>query len=156
MGTRQYLEQEIEKLRKELSVTIPQEIQEALETGDLRENTEYSSAMTRQHFVNVRLEQLKNRLDAFGKINMSSIPKDAVNIGSVVKLRCLKTNKIQHIKVVVDDVEETDKYDTVTIASPMGQALKNKKVKEEIRFSTPNGVASYRILSIQTLHDLTL
>jgi transcription elongation GreA/GreB family factor len=57
---------------------------------------------------------------------------------------------------VVDDVEETDKYDTVTIASPMGQALKNKKVKEEIRFSTPNGVASYRILSIQTLHDLTL
>lgn len=156
MGTRQYLEQEIEKLRKELSVTIPQEIQEALETGDLRENTEYSSAMTRQHFVNIRLEQLKNRLDAFGKINMSSIPKDAVNIGSVVKLRCLKTNKIQHIKVVVDDVEETDKYDTVTIASPMGQALKNKKVKEEIRFSTPNGVAAYRILSIQTLHDLTL
>lgn len=156
MGTRQYLEQEIEKLRKELSVTIPQEIQEALETGDLRENTEYSSAMTRQHFVNVRLEQLKNRLDAFGKINMSSIPKDAVNIGSVVKLRCLKTKKIQHIKVVVDDIEETDKYETVTIASPMGQALKNKKVKDEIQFNTPNGVVSYRILSIQTLHDLTL
>lgn len=155
MDTRKYLEQEIEKLRTELSVSIPQEIQEAIEMGDLRENTEFSSALTRQHFVNARLEQLTHRLEAFGKINLANLPKDAVNFGSIVKLRCLKSNKIQYVKIVAGDIEESDKYEEVTMSSPMGEALKNKKVKDEVKFSTPGGTASYRILGIQTIHDLT-
>lgn len=155
MDTRQYLEQEIEKLRTELSVTIPQEIQEAVGLGDLRENTEFSAALARQDFVNARLGQLMNRLEAFGKINLSHLPKDAVNLGSIVKLRCLKSNKIQHVKIVIGDIEESDKYQEVTISSPMGQALKNKKVKDEVQFLTPLGTAAYRILGIQTIHDLT-
>ena len=150
---RQYLEDEIEELRHELSVTIPQEIQDAVELGDLRENTEYSAAITRQNFVGIRLEQLVKRLEAYLKIDLSQLPKDAANIGSIVKMRNLKTDKIEYFKIVIGDIDDGAEHQEVTISSPMGQSLKNKKVKEEIRVQLPFGIAQYRILQIKTAHD---
>lgn len=153
MKNKQYLEDEIEKLRTELSVTIPQEIKEAVELGDLRENTEYSSAIARQNFVGIRLEQLTKRLEAYSKIDISRLPTDAVNVGSIIKMRNLKTDKIEYFKVVIGDIDEDAEYQEITISSPMGQSLKNKKVKEEIRVQLPFGVSQYRILQIKTVHD---
>jgi transcription elongation factor GreA len=152
----QYLEEQISQLKQELSVTIPQEIKEAVELGDLRENTEYSSALERQNLVGIRLEQLLRRAEAYRKIDISTLPRDAVNIGSIVKVRNLKTNKIEHFKIVLGDIDETESKDhqEVTIASPIGQAMKNKKVKDEILVSTPRGVTKYRILQIKTAHTL--
>lgn len=151
--TKEYLEMEIDRLRKELSVTIPQEIQEAVELGDLKENTEYSSAVVRQNFVEIRLDQLIRRLEAYGKINFSQLPKDAVNIGSIVKMRNLLTNKIEYFKIVIGDITDDTEYQEVTINSPMGQALKNKRIKEEISVPLPKGRAEYRILQIKTVHE---
>lgn len=153
MKTKKYIEDEIERLRTELSVTIPQEIQDAVELGDLKENTEYSSAIARQNFVNIRLEQLINRLEAYNKIDFSQLPKDAVNIGSIVKMRDLKSDKIEYFKVVIGDIDEDAEYTEVTISSPIGQSLKNKKVKDEIVVQLPKGIARYRILQIKTLHN---
>lgn len=155
MNTRMYLAEEIENLKYELSVTIPQEIQDAVALGDLKENSEYSAAIARQHYVSIRLGQLVKRLEAYNSIDLTSMPKDAVNIGSLVKLRDLKTNKIVYVKVVMGDIEETDKYMEVTIGSPMGQALKNKKVKEEVIVFLPKGKTKYRILQIKTIHDFS-
>lgn len=155
MDTRLFLEQEIEDLRHELSVVIPQEIQEALEQGDLRENTEYSAALSRQHFVSIRLEQLMRRLNAYNSLDLTLAPLNAVGMGSLVKLRNLVTNKIEHVKIVIGDIsdEESDKYQEVTLSSPFGQSLQNKKVKDEISVPLPKGKALYRILEIKTVHD---
>jgi len=155
MDTRLFLEQEIEDLRHELSVVIPQEIQEALEQGDLRENTEYSAALSRQHFVSIRLEQLMKRLDAYNSLDASIAPRNAVGVGSLVKLRNLITDKIEYVKIVIGDIsdEETDKYQEVTLSSPFGQALQNKKVKDEVNVPLPKGKSLYRILQIKTIHD---
>ena len=155
MDTRLFLEQEIEDLRHELSVVIPQEIQEALEQGDLRENTEYSAALSRQHFVSIRLEQLMRRLNAYNSIDLTLTPRHAVGMGSIVKLRNLDTNKIEYVKLIIGDIsdEESDKYQEVTLSSPFGQALQNKKVKDEISVPLPKGKSLYRILDIKTVHD---
>lgn len=154
MNTRTYLENEIEELRHELSVVIPQEIQDAVSLGDLKENSEYSSAIARQHYVGVRLEQLVKRLEAYNSIDFSMLPKDVINVGSEVKLRDLHTNKIVHMRIVVGDISDSDDVIEVTIASPLGQALKNKKVKDEITVPVPNGFVKYRVLSIKTIHEL--
>ena len=154
MNTRTYLYQEIEKLKHELSVVIPQEIQDAVALGDLKENSEYSAAIARQHYVGIRLEQLVKRAEVYNSINYAELPKDAVNVGSVVKLRDLQTDKIVYVKVVIGDIDddETDMME-VTIASPFGQALKNKKVKDEITVQLPRGIAKYRILNIKTIYN---
>lgn len=147
-NTLQYLEEQISQLRKELSVTIPQEIQEIVTLGDLRENTEYSSILERQNFTNARLEQLLQRLTAYKKIKIGNLPKDLVNVGSRIKVRNLNTNEIQYFIIVIDGIYDIEKYEEVTISSPIGQSFKNKKVKDVIQVPTPAGIVRYKILKI--------
>lgn len=148
------LEKEIESLRHELSVTIPQEIQTAKETGDLRENTEFSEILTRQTFASIRLNQLLTRLKAYKSIDINTIPHDKVGIGSIVKVRHLESDKIVYFKLVVGDIHsfEVNKYEEITINSPIGKSLLDKKVKDEVLVSLPKGKATYRILQINTIH----
>jgi len=59
---KQKLSDEVERLTHELNVVLPNEIRKAVELGDLRENSEYKSALERQQFVQARLGQLRQRL----------------------------------------------------------------------------------------------
>ena len=60
---REKLSREIDQLSHELNVLLPQAIAQAVELGDLRENSEYKAALERQQFVQARLGQLHQRLN---------------------------------------------------------------------------------------------
>src|SRR5512139_2465830 len=85
------LSAEVEKLQHELNVVLPAEIRRAVELGDLRENSEYKSALERQHFVQARLGQLRQRLSKLAAVDMSQIPTDRVGLGSRVVVECQET-----------------------------------------------------------------
>ena len=55
---REKLSREVDQLSHELNVLLPQAIAQAVALGDLRENSEYKSALERQQFVQARLGQL--------------------------------------------------------------------------------------------------
>jgi transcription elongation GreA/GreB family factor len=156
MKEKELLEEEIEKLRHELSVVIPQEMQVAVELGDLRENSEFSSIVAKQHFISVRLKQLTDRLRNYRSVDMNSIPRDAVGIGSVIKTRHIEENKIVYFKMVLNEVGDCsdEKYAEITTSSPLGKSLTNKRVKDEVTVNTPQGRATYRILQLTTVHDI--
>src|SRR5436853_4455217 len=88
------LGEEVEKLQYELNVTLPITIRKAVELGDLRENSEYKSALERQQFVQARLNHLTQRLHELGKIDMSSIPDDRVGFGSKVAVKNVTTGQV--------------------------------------------------------------
>ena len=90
---KQKLSDEVEKLRHELNVTLPNEIRKAVELGDLRENSEYKSALERQGFVRARLGQLGTRLAKLTSIDESQIAIDAVGLGSKVVVEDTATKK---------------------------------------------------------------
>lgn len=156
MNEREHLEHEINKLRYELSVTIPQEMQTAIELGDLRENSEFSDAVTRQYFASVRLKQLTDRLNSYKAINLHHISKTHVGVGSLVRVKNVEENKILTFKIVMGEIsnEITSDYIEVTINSPIGKSLNNKQVKDEVTVILPTKKVIYKILSIKTLHDL--
>lgn len=153
MNEQAQMEMEIEDLRHELSVTIPQEMQTASEMGDLRENSEFSSAVARQHFVSIRLKQLATRLEEYRSIDLTAIPRDRVGLGSIVKARNLNTEKIVYFRIVFADITDADDTTDVTLRSPIGLALQNKKVKDEVTVFLPGQRTTYRILGIKTIHD---
>lgn len=155
MITREQLEQEVQRLRYELSVTIPQEIKNAVELGDLRENSEYSAALEKQHFVGVRLEQMMQRLRAYHNTDTSQIPRDRVGIGSVVKVRNLNTGNLEYFRMVMHDIadDEEEKIQEVTMNSPIGKTLINTQVKDEVTAHLPAGTVNYRVLQINTIHE---
>lgn len=156
MNEREHLEQEINKLRYELSVTIPQDMQTAIETGDLRENSEFSDVVTRQYFASVRLRQLTDRLNSYKAINLQNISKSHIGIGSITKVKHIEENKIVTFKIVVGEISDnpSTEHTEITINSPIGKALYNKQVKDQVIVVLPNGKVTYKIMSIKTLHDL--
>jgi len=95
------LQKEISALENELRVELPREILRARAHGDLSENAEYHAAKERQGYVNARLNQLNARLRDLSMIDMATIPRDRVGLGSTV--------------VVLDvDKDEKEKYKLVT------------------------------------------
>src|ERR1044071_8989147 len=86
---------EIERLTHELQVTLPKAIQKAVELGDLRENSEYKSALERQQFVQARLNHLTKRYGELSRIDLSEIPTDRVSIGSRVTVVDLRTRETE-------------------------------------------------------------
>ena len=65
---REKLGREIDQLSHELNILLPQAIAQAVELGDLRENSEYKAALERQQFVQARLGQLHQRLNQLSQL----------------------------------------------------------------------------------------
>jgi transcription elongation GreA/GreB family factor len=150
------LESEIKKLRIELNVSIPEEIQEALESGDARENSEIYSILDRQHIITIRLSQLLNRLSRYKEIDISDIPRDVVGVGSLVHVECVNTYTKKTFKIVSSDISDIfqDDFEEVTVNSPLGKSLCNKAVNEIVTVKTPNNKILYKIIDLTTIHDL--
>jgi hypothetical protein len=79
---REKLSREVDQLSHELNVLLPQAIAQAVELGDLRENSEYKAALERQQFVQARLGQLHHRLSQLGQLANHEAPADRVGLGS--------------------------------------------------------------------------
>jgi transcription elongation factor GreA len=156
MNERVRLENEINELRYELSVTIPQEMQSAIELGDLRENCEFSDVVTRQYFASIRLRQLTERLNAYKAINLQEISKTTVGLGSIITVTHVEENTIMVFKLIMGEItdEVNTEYTEVTLKSPIGKALFGHQLSDEVTVSLPKGKAIYKIVNIKTLHDM--
>jgi transcription elongation factor GreA len=146
------LGEEVERLQHELNVVLPAEIRKAVELGDLRENSEYKSALERQQFVQARLGQLRQRLSKLSQIDIAQIPNDSVGLGSTVIVEDQQTMTRETYSLVFgDSVEFEDGH--VTMSSPIGKALVGKKIGDEVTLKLPNRLRRLRILELKTIHN---
>jgi transcription elongation factor GreA len=149
---KQKLQQEIDALEHELSVELPKEIAVARAHGDLSENAEYKFAKERQGFVNARIGQLKKRMGDLGMLNLSNIPKDRSGYGSrIVVLDVQKDARIEY-KLVSSEEADVEKG-MISTTSPIGRALLNRKVGDEIEVATPAGKKEFEVVELVTIHD---
>jgi transcription elongation factor GreA len=147
------LGEEIERLSRELQVTLPQAIQKAVEHGDLRENSEYKSALERQQFVQARLNHLTKRMGELSKIDMSEIPTDRVGFGSRVTVVDLRTKETETYNLVFGDYIDLDSGQ-VSLASPLGRNLLGKQVGDEVSLQLPRGERKLKIVELTTLGEM--
>ncbi len=141
------LGKEIQQLSHELNVVIPQAIAQAVELGDLRENSEYKAALERQQFVQARLGQLHQRLAQVSQLSTSEVPADQVGLGSRVKVLDLDTEENEDFMLVLAEMMDLDSGH-ISLASPLGRALKGHKVGDEIELRLPRGQRRLRVLEI--------
>jgi transcription elongation factor GreA len=144
------LKKELEDLRFELRHKLPKEIEVARAHGDLRENAEYEAAKERQAFVNARIGQIEQRIRDLSLYSVSSIPHDAVGYGSKVILESEDGNEETYELVFPEEVNAA--AGLISIGSPLGRALLNKEVGDDVEVATPKGKRSYSIVELQTFH----
>jgi len=149
---KQKLQDEINALEHELSVELPKEIAVARAHGDLSENAEYKFAKERQGFVNARIGQLKKRMGDLGMLNLSNIPKDRSGYGS--RILVLDVHREVRIEYKLVSSEEADaEKGHISTTSPIGRALLNRQVGDEIEVATPAGKKAFEIVRLVTIHE---
>jgi len=147
------LQDEIDHLDHELNVDLPKEIAIARAHGDLSENAEYKYAKERQGFVNARIAQLKKRMGDLGMLNLTNIPTDRSGCGS--KIVVIDTQKDLRIEYKLVSSEEADvEKGFISTTSPIGRALLNRKVGDEVQVTTPAGSKEFEVVGLQTIHQL--
>jgi transcription elongation factor GreA len=145
------LKKELEDLRFELRHKLPKEIEVARAHGDLRENAEYAAAKERQAFVNARIGQIEQRIRDLSLYSVNSIPHDAVGYGSKVTLESQDGSEETYELVFPEEVNAA--AGLISIGSPLGKALLNKEVGDDIEVATPKGKRSYSIVELRTFHS---
>ena len=146
---------EVERLQRELSITLPQEIKRAVEHGDLRENSEYKAALERQQFVRARLGQLRERLSKLSQIDISQIPDDKIGLGSRVVVEDQKSRTTEIYNLVFGDSVDFEEGH-VSMASPIGRALLGKAVGDEVVLKLPAVTRRLKIVDLKTIHEQKL
>jgi transcription elongation factor GreA len=151
---RDKLGKEIEELSHELAVTIPQAIATAVEMGDLRENSEYKSALERQQFVQARLGQLHQRLNQLTQLAGTEAPTDRVGLGSKVTVEDMKSGEREEYTLVLAEMMDLD-AGHISLASPLGRALKDQQVGDEVELQLPTMRRKLRVIELLTVHQMT-
>jgi transcription elongation factor GreA len=146
------LGKEIEALTHELKVKLPKAIAVAVEMGDLRENSEYKTALERQQLVQARLSQLHHRLTQVQQLASIEAPRDRVGLGSEVTVLDIETEETDVYTVVLAEMMDID-AGHISLASPLGRALSDRRIGEEVALRIPTGSRRLRILEVMTIHD---
>ena len=147
---KQKLEEEMQRIEHELRVTLPKEIQAALGQGDLSENAEYESAKNRQSTLQARFAQIQKRLADLSRIDVSGVPKDRAGLGSEVTVENLESGEEILYTLVIPELADGNKS-FVSMASPVGKALMNRRVGDTVTITIPRGTLEYEVRRIVTL-----
>lgn len=149
---RQKLGDEIAALTFELTTTLPQAIATAVAMGDLRENSEYKAALERQQLVGARLGQLHERLAQVSELANTEAPRDRVGLGSRVTVIDVVTDEVEVFTLVLAEMMDIDEGH-ISLASPLGRALSDRKVGEEVVLKLPTMVRKLRVTELVTIHQ---
>ncbi len=146
------LQKEIDDLEHELNVELPKEISIARAHGDLSENAEYKFAKERQGYVNAKIHQLKKRMGDLGMLNLTNIPKDRSGYGSRVVVVDMQRSVEVEYKLVSTEEADVEKG-MISTTSPIGRALLNRKVGDEVQVATPAGKKEFEVVRLVTIHE---
>lgn len=143
------LRAELDELRGPGRAAVAQALIDARAAGKMEENSDYWIADEARDRLEARIVQLEDTLAE------AVVTDDGIAVGSTVIEGCL-------VEVRFDGDEETERFyvgaalgapegvDTVTLASPMGQAIAGAEVGGTVTYKAPTGaVISVEIVGLE-------
>jgi transcription elongation factor GreA len=124
------------------------EIAIARSYGDLRENHEYKAAKETQKIIMRQKEELEAQMMRARGMDFSNAKTDAVNIGTIVQATDLETNQSESFTILGAWDSDPDEG-IISYLTPIGQALLNRKVGDEVEFELHGTKRRHRIESIK-------
>ncbi len=143
---RDRLKAELEYLRTVRRPQVAQQLREAADEGDLNENSGYDDAKHEQSFVEGRILTLKTLLTK-ALVVEDQAGTDSVAFGSRVTV--MERGGGQETFQIVGSVEVDPSSGRISNESPLGKALLDHKVGEEVAVKTPDGLRYFEILDIR-------
>lgn len=141
------LEKELEHLKGEKRKEIAERIKQALEFGDITENSEYDEAKNEQAKNELRIVQLENMLKHATIIDEDELDTDAVRLGTRVKIYDFEYNE-EVDYLIVGSTEADPLQHKISNDSPIGRALLGKKAGDVVDVKVPDGIIQLKVLKI--------
>ena len=141
------LQEELDYLRKVKRQEVADRLHEAMEGGELIENAEYEAAKNEQAFVEGRIQELDLLLATARVIEDNNKKKvDAIQVGATVTIQ--EDGSEEETYTIVGAAEANPRLGKISNESPMGRALLNHRVGEDVQVETPDGSYTVRIVKI--------
>lgn len=145
------LRTELEQLKKVDRPKVIQDIAEAREHGDLKENAEYHAAREKQSFIEGRIRDIEGKLSHAQVIDVTSMQNDGkIIFGSTVHLINTETDEEMNYKIVGED-EADIKNAKISYSSPIARAIIGKSEGDVVEVKAPSGAISYEIDKVEYL-----
>jgi transcription elongation factor GreA len=140
----------IEALRAELDELegrgrreMAKRIKAARELGDLKENAEYHIAKDDQAHLETRIKRLRSRLSKAVVVEPDT-SADVFAFGRTAEVTNIENGETS-TWTLVGATEADPKQGQISAESPVGRALRDAPVGEDVRFETPGGAKTYRV-----------
>ncbi len=141
------LEKELEYLRTTKRREVADRIKQAIEFGDITDNSEYEDAKNEQAFAEGRIATLEKMLRNARLIEGPDGDHDEVAVGSRVVLKDLDLGDVEEY-TIVGSAEANPSKQRISNESPVGRAVLGKAVGSVVEVLVPAGTVKYQVLQI--------
>ena len=142
------LKKELDYLTTEKRAEIAHDLAEARIDKDFRENAPFDAAKQHQAEVEARINQLQ-RIIATAQIVDARANHGRIGIGASIVLRDL-THDEELSYTLVGSSEANPRAGKISIASPVGRALIDRRAGDEVEVEAPLGIIRYRVEKVES------
>ena len=144
------LENELHNLKVNKRQEIAEKIKEAREQGDLSENAEYDAAKDEQREIEERIVAIEALLKNAEVVDDAE--EGTINIGCKVKLFDKEFDEeVEYM--IVGSTEANSLQGKISNESPVGMALLNHRVGDEVTVETQAGALEYKVLAVERSNE---
>ena len=122
-----------EDIEKRQLVEIGEEVKEAKEKGDLKENAEYIAAKEKQHRLNDQFNRLKEELARAIPVDINTANTSMVSFGTTVTLHNNLENR-DDVYTILGPWESNVDAGIISYLSPLGNNLLDARVGDHLTF----------------------
>jgi transcription elongation factor GreA len=141
------LERELEILKIVKRKEVAERIKQAIEFGDISENSEYEDAKNEQAFIEGRILTLEKKLRNARIIDDKGLDTEKVSLGSKVVLKDLEFGDVLEY-VIVGSMEADPSAAKISNESPVGKAILGQRIGTVVEVQVPVGILKYQLLDI--------
>jgi transcription elongation factor greA len=143
------LEKELQELKTVRRKEVADRIKQAIDFGDISENSEYDDAKNEQAFIEGRIQELDMMLRNVQIIDEEITQADVISIGSTVSVRDVELDELETYRIV-GTVEADPMQNKISNESPVGASLLGKRAGDIVNVPAPIGTIQYEIVEVHT------
>jgi len=142
------LEEELANLKHKERPKITEEISEAREHGDLKENAEYHAAREKQSFLEGKIALYETYVTKAEVVDVGKLSGSKVVFGATITIYDEEEDKEKQYKIVGEYEADIDK-NLLAFDSPISRALIGKEEGDEVQVKMPKTTKIYEIVKVE-------
>ena len=141
------MESDLEHLKTVRRKEVASRIKQAIEFGDISENSEYEDAKNEQAFIEGQILNYEKKLKNVRVVDSTDVNVDKISEYAHVMAVNIETQEKMEFQIV-GSVEAKPFEGKISNESPVGKAVLGHTVSDIVEIAVPAGILKLRIISI--------